>query len=570
MDRTFSQNAPAGLRAPRHGRAAALGLASATALALASCSLAPVYTTPATGSDISLPSTQGPTVSLHELGYKDYYRDPRLQTLIEIALKNNRDLRKAALAVKTAQAAYGVSVSALFPMLGGMGSLDKNTAKIKTPDGKTVDKTTKTYFAGLGAMNYELDLFGKAKSGADANFHAYLAGEYGRRATQLAIVGGVAKTYFATLAAEESGRVAKEILGTRERQLELDKLRLKQGVISDIDFATSSAQVEQARMSVSQAENALAMSQTQLAILIGGPIPEDLPEGLPLDRQFDSDLPPANLSSDILLRRPDVAAAEEQLKSRNASIGAARAAFFPSISLTGTVGRSSEKLEDLFEDAGMTVWGFAPKITLPIFTFGARLRALDVAKLRKESAILDYESAIQGAFKDVADALNGNAALTEQAQSAQKLRDDSKKIRDLAHLSYKAGMMGRLELFDAERGYLSAGLGLTRAKQALANNKVDLFKAFGGGLVERQGQGEGEDQVFKATEKLEREKSGLIDPTGKSPDPKTVPIQQRKETVGQALSRGDANLGKDAKTEAQPQDTAQPTVSDKPVAKSKQ
>ena len=130
--------------------------------------------------------------------------------------------------------------------------------------------------------------------------------------------------------------------------------------------------------------------------------------------------------------------------------------------------------------------------------------------------------------------------------------------------------MGRLELFDAERGYLSAGLGLTRAKQALANNKVDLFKAFGGGLVERQGQGADEDQVFKATEKLEREKSGLIDPTGKSPDPKTVPIQQRKETVGQALSRGDANLGKGAKTAAQPKDTPKPTVADKPAAKSKQ
>ena len=465
----------------------------AAVVLLSACSMAPRYQQPTvplapefpSSSAMSTASTisQWDVSAAKDLGWQQYFADARLQRLIELALSNNKDLRIAALNVETVRAQYAIARADRLPAIGATGSGGKaRVAEDLSNAGRSY--ITESYNVGLGVASFELDLFGRVKSLSDNALNQYFAQEQARDATQISLVATVAKAYFAERTAQANMDLSARVLQSREESKRLTDLKFKVGVISAVEVNEAVTQIETARADYAAAERAREQARNALALLIAQPLPADLPEQAPLDAQFANRELPTGLPSDVLLQRPDIQQAEFALKAANANIGAARAAFFPRITLIGSVGSGSTELSGLFA-GGNSTWNFAPQVSLPIFSWGKNKANLDVAELRKNTAIVQYEQAVQSAFRDVADAMVARRTLQQQYLAQQRSDHAMSERHRLVKMRFDHGVSSSLELLDAERSSYASQQALLRTQQTVLENRADVYKVLGGGLVSK-------------------------------------------------------------------------------------
>jgi multidrug efflux system outer membrane protein len=483
------------------------GVTAALMVLLAGCTLAPEYKRPALPvqaawpdqpkvqwGEYDQPTTLGlqsaaavdpqNTLPVADLGWRDFFHDPRLQKLIELALIDNRDLRVAVQRVEEARAQYGVQWGQQFPTIGGgvQGKRQRLPSNLRS-GGADSSAISSQYEAGLGLTAFEIDLFGRLRSLSQAAFQQFLATAQARKSVQMTLVGEVAESYFNVRAAEVQLELTQKTLASRQESYKLVKSRFDGGVASELDLAQAKSLLDSAAADLAQLARLQAQSANALVVLIGAPLPTDLPPPAPFDANQLLASVPAGLPSDLLMRRPDILAAEHQLQAANANIGAARAAFFPAISLTGLFGSASPSLGGLFK-GGQDYWSFSPSITTPLFMGGQLRENLNVAKARNNIAVAQYEQAIQQAFREVADALAGEATYGTQVQALRALQASSARTLELSELRYKSGIDSFLQVQNAQVSYFSAQLGLVSAGLAALSNRVELYKALGGGWSE--------------------------------------------------------------------------------------
>jgi multidrug efflux system outer membrane protein len=423
------------------------------------------------------------SVAAWDIGWRDFFADSRLQQLIAQALANNRDLRVAVLNIQLARAQYRVQRSNLVPAINASGSYTKEKLPA-VETGLPYSITESFYQAGVGVSAFELDLFGRVRSLTHAALEQYLAQEQARRSTQLSLIAQIADAYLTLASDHELQQLAQQTLKSQEDSYGLTQKRHAIGAVSGVDLAQAQTTVEQARADAARYDGNIAQDIDALTLLVGAPVDPGL-----LPQDFDSktlgiDALPAGLPSTVLLRRPDVLQAEHLLRSASADIGAARAAFFPTISLTGTIGSASPALSGLFK-SGTGSWTFMPQATLPLFHGGELIGNLSVARTNRDIALALYEKAIQSSFRDVADALALTATLERQRQAQEALVDASKRAYDFSQQRYKSGTDSYLAVLDAQRSYYGAQQGLIATRLAQQNNRVTLYKALGGGWQER-------------------------------------------------------------------------------------
>ncbi len=460
----------------RVGRDAALGLALAV---LAGCSLIPTYERPAAPVPSTFPGDPGQPAGpgASAVTWQDYFTDARLRALIETALANNRDLRVAALNIEQARAQLQIQRAAQFPPLGLTASGSRQRPSL------TGQGIAASYSVGVGISAWEIDFFGRIASLKEAALAQFLATEQSRKAVQISLVGAVANGWLALLADDELLALTRQTLATREESLRLTKLRFDNGVTSEIDFRLAESLTEAARAAYAQQQRTRAQDENALALLLGAPVPLEAiaAAGQGLDAVAMADLP-AGLPADLLAERPDIRAAEQQLVAANANIGAARAAFFPRISLTASVGTASRELSGLF-DSGSKAWSFAPQLTLPIFDAGRNQANLEASRAAREVAVAQYEKSIQTAFREVADALAGRATLGEQLR-AQRAQAGAEEVRfRLSDLRYRNGIASALDLLDAQRSLFTAQQAAVQTRLLQLQNQVALYKVLGGGSL---------------------------------------------------------------------------------------
>lgn len=415
-------------------------------------------------------------LAVSDIGWEDFFTDPKLEAIIGDALAHNRDLRVAALNVERTRAVYQVQRADRMPSVGVNASADRS--------GGSAAATPDVYSASLGIASFELDLFGRVRNLSDAALQQYLAQEEARRSVQLSLIAEIANIYLTLAADLESQRVAQATLDTQQALFDLIVKRHSAGAVSGLDIEQARTTVESARADVAYYEGRVATGKNYLDLLAGRPVPQDrLPEGFDLAVSGLQPLP-AGLPSEVLLRRPDVRQAEHLLRSANANIGAARAAFFPSISLTGSIGSASNQLSGLFE-SGTRVWRFMPSVNLPIFE-GGRLRAqLGVATAERDIALARYEQSIQAGFRDVADALALTKTLAARRDAQLALLQAAERTHRLSKERYDRGRDSYLVLLDAQRTLYAAQQGLVAARLAEQSNRVVLYRVLGGGWKER-------------------------------------------------------------------------------------
>ncbi|TRO34094.1 efflux transporter outer membrane subunit [Pseudomonas sp. ALS1131] len=454
---------------------------------LSACSLTPDLQRPAPPVPASFPEAaalQGVAVPASEMGWRTMFADPQLQRLIELALAHNRDLRLAALNVDAARSTFNIQQSTRLPSVSLDASRTRERALAQDNSGESRREVSNQVAVNVGVSAFELDLFGRVRSLSDAALARYLASEQGRDAAQIALIGAVADAYFAGQLADEQRQLAERTLKDWQQSLKLARLLQDAKQNSGLDVAQAEGQVASAEADLQARQRAYVQAGNALQLLVGEALPADLPAARELARQPLVARMPAGLQSDMLLARPDIRQAEQTLSAANADIGAARAAFFPQVSLTASFGYASTSLGSLF-DPSRQVWRFTPQITVPLFQAG-RLRAeLRLAKVRKSEAVAQYERAIQVAFREVADALAGAATLDQQIEAQTRVVGSAQRRVALSGLRYQAGVDGRLELLDAQRGLYAAQQSLLELRRDAAVNSVALYKALGGGLRER-------------------------------------------------------------------------------------
>lgn len=462
-------------------------LALSLALALAGCaSMIPNYQRPAAPVAAAYPgatAAEEPAgAAASDIEWQRFFGDARLKQLIELALQHNRDLRVAVLIIEQARAQYQVRRADELPTVGvGANATRQPKSPVSIGD---------IYTAGLSVTAYELDLFGRVRSLSDAALALYFGTEEARKAVQIALISTVANTYLNLLADDELLAVTRQTLATREESLKLTKLKFDVGVASELDYRQAESLLEGARVTLAQLVRQRALDENALVLLLGQPVPGDLPQGVAVvNQQLVPDLP-AGLPSDVLARRPDVRQAEQQLVAANANIGAARAAFFPKISLTGSVGTASTELSGLFK-GGSFGWTFAPQLLLPIFDAGRNQANLDVAVVSRDIAVAQYEKAIQTAFREVSDSLAGRATLDEQVRAQQAQANAEAARYKLADLRYRNGAASYLDVLDAQRALFTAQQAVVQVQAARVQNLVTLYKVLGGGWT-----GEARGQAF--------------------------------------------------------------------------
>jgi NodT family efflux transporter outer membrane factor (OMF) lipoprotein len=449
----------------------AAGLAAAAAaLLLAACSLIPSYERPPAPVAADWPQPAATTgTPAAELAWADFLADARLRALVEIALQNNRDLRIAVLNVEQTRGQYGVQRADRLPSVG-IGITGS-----RAPDGQ--GGIASTYTAGLAVTAFELDLFGRVRSLSEAALARYFASDEGRRAAQTALIAGVASAELALRADDELLQVTQRTLDSREEGLKLTRLRFDGGVAAEPELRGTESLVAGARANVIALQRQRSQDLNALVLLLGQPLPAALPTPAPLDGVAFADLP-AGLPSEVLLQRPDVRQAEQQLIAANANIGAARAAYFPRITLTGSFGTASGQLADLFQN---TAWTFAPQLLQPLFDAGRNGANLDAARAGRDIALAQYEKAIQVAFREVADALAGRATLSAQLAAQQAQAASETRRLELADLLYQGGAASQLDRLDAERSALAARQAVVQLQLARLQNAVLLYRVLGGG-----------------------------------------------------------------------------------------
>jgi multidrug efflux system outer membrane protein len=409
--------------------------------------------------------------------WHEFYTDPRLQQVISMALTNNRDLKIAMLNVQRTRGMYGIQRSTLWPTINANGSQSRE--RLPADLSKTGARSTQArYDANFGVASWEIDFFGRIASLKDEALHTYLASEQARHNAQILLVSSVANAYLAMAADNESLTLASDTLASQEKTYRLIQRRHELQLASDIDVKQAQAQVEQARVSAINYTQRVEEDKNALQLLAGTRVPEDLlPKGLNTVKT-PADIAPG-LSSEVLLKRPDVCQAEFELKAANADIGAARAAFFPRISLTAAVGTASSDLSGLFK-SGSGTWSYAPQIVMPIFD-ARTWSAHRVAKVQRELAVAEYERAIQRAFRDVADAMAVHATVDQEVAAQQTLVQAVNETFHMSTTCYEQGIANYLNVLDAQRSLYAAQQGMVLLKLARMSNQVQLYAALGGG-----------------------------------------------------------------------------------------
>lgn len=458
----------------------------AMAFALSGCSLIPDYQRPATPVAAQYPQTPAYAPALSgtmaaDMGWRELFRDPTLQQLIESAVLNNRDLRVAALNVQAYQAQYQIQRADLFPAISanGTGTRQRLPASI-TQTGSAV--TSSTYSATLGISSYELDLFGRIRSLSEQASLTYLSSEEARRSTQLSLVASVANAYLTWRADQELLALTQDTLSSYEKSLRLTERSQQVGTASSLALAQSRTSVESARTSLATFQRQVAQDLNSLTLLVGTTV-ADTPSSRPLASDWLAEVP-AGLPSDLLQRRPDILQAEYQLQSANASIGAARAAFFPSITLTANAGTSSNELSGLFK-GGAGSWLFQPQINIPIFNAGSLRASLDYSKIQKDIRVSQYEKSIQTAFQEVSDGLAARQTYKNQLKAQNDLVQANQDYYRLAERRYRIGVDNSLTFLDAQRSLFSAQQSLITDRLSQLTAEVNLYKALGGGWTEQ-------------------------------------------------------------------------------------
>lgn len=449
------------------------------------CTLAPRYTRPEapvpsewpTGEAYKETSPDESAPKAAELPWREFITDKKLQEIIDIALGNNRDLRVAALKAQQARALYGIGEVSILPSVNVIGNWYKERVPADlSPTGSR--HTTEKYSVNLGITSWEIDFFGRIRSLKDKALEEYLASDQARRGVQIMLITAVAQTYLTLAADREALQLVSSTLEAQENAYNLIQKRYNVGMASELDLRRAQSQVDVARGDVSRYTQLVAQDQNALNLLVGSPLDEQLlPRNL-ADISSPKDISPG-LTSEPLLLRPDILAAEHRLKAANANIGAARAAFFPRISLTTTIGTASADLSGLFK-SGSGVWSFAPQIVMPIFDARTWF-AYDAAKIDKEISIAQYEKSIQTAFREVADALAVKGTINERVTAQQSLVDAFTETYRLSQLRYNHGIDSYLSVLDAQRSLYAAQQGLVMLRLAKINNIVTLYKTLGGG-----------------------------------------------------------------------------------------
>jgi len=463
------------------------------AFVLGGCSLIPDYQQPAAPVAGQYPQgpayspAQAPAQAAAEQGWKQFFHDPALQQLIQVSLENNRDLRVAALNIDAFAAQYRISRADLFPAVSanGTGTRQRLPANMSQTGESEISSS---YSATVGVSAYELDLFGRIRSLNEQALQQYFATEEGRRSTQISLVANVANAYLTWQADKELLQLTKDTLAAFDESYKLTARSNEVGVASALDLAQSRTSVENARAQLAKYTRLVAQDENSLVLLLGTGVPANLQAAKPLDDDLLSDVP-AGLPSDLLQRRPDILQAEHNLKAANANIGAARAAFFPSISLTANAGTLSPDLSGLF-NGGSGTWLFSPQINLPIFNAGALSASLDYSKIQKDIGVANYEKSIQTAFQEVADGLAARQTYVQQLQAQKDFVSANQDYYRLAERRYRIGVDSNLTFLDAQRQLFSAQQVLITDRLAQLVSQVNLYKALGGGWNEQTAQNE--------------------------------------------------------------------------------
>ena len=503
------------LIAPRRTVVRATAASALALLALAGCtSLAPDYARPMLPVPATLNGTNGPNgpegtalaPETRPMGWQEFLQEPRLRELVALALQNNRDLRVAVLAIEKARAQYGVEQSNRFPAVGATAAGNRTrTADDLNTSGRS--PTSSQYSAQLGFSSYEIDFFGRVKNLNEAALQEFLRTTENRRSVQLSLVAEVANAWLTLDADGRRLQLAQDTLRSRQKSYELTERSHALGAASGLTLAQAQTTVDTARADVAAFTSQVARDRNALALLAGAPVPAALlPDGAnpgataspARAASASASVAPApslatpaatllavpgDLPSSVLLNRPDVRAAEYTLRGAYASIGAARAAFFPSITLTASAGTASNALSGLF-DGGNGTWSFAPQIRLPIFDAGRNRANLQIAETARDTALAQYDKAVQTAFREVADALAERATLAERLQAQQSLQAATLKALQLSEARYRLGADSYLPVLDAQRALYSAQqtlIGLALAEQA---NRITLYKVLGGRWID--------------------------------------------------------------------------------------
>jgi len=473
----------------RHTRNAlkAACLAALIPALLGGCTMAPKFErpNPALPSDWTTGSSAQTQPGAKAQDWRQIIVDPGMKRLVELALANNRDLRVAVLKIEKAQAQHAIVRADLFPKIDGTaGSNTTRTPASLSSSGQAT--TSRSYSVGLGFSSFELDLFGRIQSLKEQALEQYLSTEASGKSVELSLVAEVASAYLTLAADREHLTLAKEILETENTSYELVKQRFENGVTDELALSQAQTTVDTARVSVAQYTSQVTQDENNLSVLVGMPLSPELLPAKTLAEVLPLAPVPAGLPSEVLTRRPDVVAAEHDLKAANANIGAARAAHFPTISLTGDFGTSSNAINGLFS-SGSQAWTFVPQITLPIFHAGAISAGVRSAEADRDIYVAQYEKAVQTAFREVSDALAQGTSLTTQVEAQTSLTKATSKSYELSTLRYDNGVDSYMTKLDSQRTNASAQQNLITARLSRQTNLLTLYKTLGGGWSAEEG-----------------------------------------------------------------------------------
>ncbi|MCG2841452.1 efflux transporter outer membrane subunit [Sandaracinobacter sp. RS1-74] len=448
---------------------------------LAGCSLAPKHVRPvaAVESGWREPAAAG-GVAATSIGYADYFPDDRLKALIALGLEHNRDLAVSTARIAEARGLYGIQRADQLPGLAAQGSYARSRTASDDAGGQGAI-TGSRQAVGVTVPGFELDFWGRVRNLSEAARSQYLATEAGDRSARLAMVRSIATAYWQERETDERLALAEATVKSRNEGVRIAGQRLDAGVTSALDYRQAQSLLTQAETELAALKLARSEAHNLLVVLVGGPIPETLPRPLPLAGQKPDHALAEGLPSGLLEARPDILAAEEQLRAARANVGAARAAFFPQIALTGSLGYASGDLDSLFHNDGFN-WSFGPSISVPLFDWGRRKGNVDVAVARTDIAVATYEKTVQEAFREVADALAGRRYLAEEVEAQQRATEAQREIARLAQIRYREGVANYLEVLDAERNLFTAEQALLSLRRLELSNLAALYAALGGGL----------------------------------------------------------------------------------------
>lgn len=459
-------------------RALQLSAIAAAALVVSACTMVPNYERPAAPVASQFPGQEAQAAAEQGVApvalpaWQDFVTEANLRELLDLALDSNRDLRVAALNIERAQAQYRVQRADLAPNV----NLGITGSRTRIGDNAPISSQ---YQSGLMVSSWEIDLFGRLRSLTQAAQANYLSTEFARNAVQTSLVSNVSQAWLNMQTAAALVNLAQQTLHTRAESEKLTQLRFDNGVASALDLSQAQSLTATAEVTLEEQKRAHEQAVNALTLLVGQPIEARLLATVDVPLNAFQDVP-AGLPSDLLTRRPDIQQAEQSLLAANANIGAARAAFFPNIALTTTVGTASSQLSNLFS-SGTFAWTLAPQALLNVFDFGRNRAQLTIAKVDRDIAVAQYEKAIQSAFSEVADGLAGRATLAQQLQAQERLVKAEQTRFDLADLRYKSGVSSFLDALDAQRSLFTAQQSLLQTRTAMLVNRVDMYRVLGGG-----------------------------------------------------------------------------------------